>query len=84
MSEQVFETNTTSTNDIKYDHTHFCQSWATCCEENLSRKPVNPVCVSGPSKSQMLSEMGEDPNEVVPSVHRPIIQSKSQMLSEMG
>ncbi len=23
----------------KYDSKHFCQSWCTCCEENLKLKP---------------------------------------------
>lgn len=69
--------------EVQYDPTHFCPSWATCCEENLNRQPVGPVhcsvpsvpsvsnkyqmveprpvITSGPRKSQMLSEMGEDP-----------------------
>jgi hypothetical protein len=82
-----------NTNEIKYDPTHFCPSWVTCCEENLSRKKVTTVHLSGPSKSQMLSEIGEDPmgedpmedsTHVTRRVTRSSKQSKSQMGYEMG
>jgi len=77
-----------NTNEIKYDPTHFCPSWVTCCDENLSRKKVTTVHLSGPSKSQMLSEMGENPMEDTTHgtrrVTRSSKQSKSQMCSEMG
>tara|TARA_B100001123_G_C15206841_1_gene985622 strand:- start:282 stop:1433 length:1152 start_codon:yes stop_codon:yes gene_type:complete len=43
MAISTSQQSVSSPQQKKYDPLHFCQSWATCCEENLKLQPIGTI-----------------------------------------